>query len=440
MAEKSEKKMEVMVEGKYILAAFDVPKSERKHLEGRRILQGVHVRVDKDGRWMVEGCDSYKLARISNGYVGGKHEWFDFTLPPETVTELKAGDLLTFEPGEDMLRCKLVRLAKGNVTEWEFNLLEGKYPNTDQLVPEAQPFGCYRYAHEFNADYLAVLMGVVKKALGKGEGVVFSVQEGKPNRPVVGYAGDGSVEVTLLIMPQKLDEHHKFGNPAPIGNDAKAVKGLRDELKAAQANEKLWKEMYQKLEAKQGEVVDKGGDAVKLAEELEKVKAERDKFAEKFRAEKAKRVEQKGDGKLKDRVKELEAELKAARKELEDVWKENERLKRPADAPKPPKAPQPKGDAKPAPESDEVAAAEVSLSFMDMDAEGAERCMAAIREVVKAGLESGTVSIRWKGKTQAPIRVEGDTLPFHDELDNLGLRWAGKKKYWYLSPTMPKSA
>jgi len=132
---------------------------------------------------------------------------------------------------------------------------------------------------------------------------------------------------------------------------------------------------------------------------------------------------------LKKQVEELRAELKSTRKELDEVWKENAHLKAK------PKAEVPPAPKAPKHEKVETAAAAVSLSFMDMDAEGAERCMEVIREAVRPGIEDGTVSVRWKGKTLAPIRVEGATKPFHDELDELGLRWAGKSKYWYLSPT-----
>lgn len=403
----AEKKMSVSIEGKHVLAAFDVPKSGRKHLESRRILQGVHVRADKDGRWMVEGCDTYKLARISNGYVGGKHAWFDFTLPPETVAELKAADMLTFEPDLGKGTCKLVRMARGNVTEWEFNLLDGSYPDTDKLIPEGQPFGCYRYAHQVNADYLGVLMGVVRKSLGKGEGVTFSTQEGKPNRPVVGYAEGDGVEVTLLVMPAKLDGHHKLGSERPRSADEKALDGMREELEAARANAEMWKAKALEAEGKPNS---------ELEADLQKARAERDRFAEKFRVEKAKRVEEKGDGKLQDKVKELEGQLKEARAELERVWKENEGLKRTLDAPKPPET---KSEPKPTAEPAQDAAAEVSLATMQAWCEG-------------KGLKAKQTN------EKASIWVLGPSLPYKKELEDMGARWGTSKKYgkgWYIAPS-----
>ena len=408
MAEKSnEKKMTVAIEGKYILAAFDVPKSSMKQLNARRILQGVHIRVDKSGRWMAEGCDSYKLARISNGYIGGKHEWFDFMLPPETVSELKASDMLEFEPNLEKMTCKLTRYAKGVATEWVFNLIDGKYPDTDKLMPGYQPLGCYRYAHLVSADHLAVLMGVVRKSLGKDEGVAFSTEEGKSNRPIVGYAENDGIEVTVLVMPQKMDDHPKFAKEAPRGRDERAVSKVRKELEIANSNLKMWKEKALKLENE--------GDA-KLSEELEEAKAERDKLAEELKAEKAKRNEKKGVGKLEDKVKELEAELSKAKAELEDVWKENEMLKRSTQQTE---APEPESKAEPAPKSDEAATFEVSLETMQAWCEG-------------KGLKAKQMNER------SSIWVLGPSLPYKDELETMGARWGTSKKFgkgWYISPS-----
>ena len=403
----AEKKMEVTIEGKYVLAVFDVPKSNMRELEGRRILQGVHVRVDKGGDWMVEATDSYKLAQVSRGYKGGKCAWFDFTLPPETVAELKATDLLTFEPDMEKMRCKLTRLAKGNLTEWEFNLLEGKYPNTDQLVPDGQPMACYRYAHSLNADHIGVLMGVVKKALGKGEQVVFSTQEGKPNRPVVGYAGGDGVEVTLLVMPVRMDDHHKLGNPRPVGKDEKAVAELvkeRDELKA---NADMWKTSslaaQDKVAALKNEVAElkKGGGS----DEVEKLKAELKKWQERARQEKAKRVEEKGDD-----VKKLSEELKKVRAELDAVWKENAALKAKPKHPEQPAVP-------PAPKAEPSEDAAAVVSLETMQAWCKERSLLASQK-----------------NDAACIWVEGESKPYAEELNGMGFKFSRKRKSWYFDP------
>ena len=77
------------------------------------------------------------------------------------------------------------------------------------------------------------------------------------------------------------------------------------------------------------------------------------------------------------------------------------------------------------------AAAVETLSFIDGNAESAEKVMEALRELTK----DGNVVVRWKGKPMAPIRVEGDTKPFQEELKERGLRWA-RKGFWYLKPTI----
>lgn len=84
----------------------------------------------------------------------------------------------------------------------------------------------------------------------------------------------------------------------------------------------------------------------------------------------------------------------------------------------------------PVPETVETTAVE-TLSFIDGDAESAEKVIEALRELMK----DGNVVVRWKGKPMAPIRVEGDTKPYQEALKERGLRWA-RKGFWYLKPTM----
>ena len=90
-----------------------------------------------------------------------------------------------------------------------------------------------------------------------------------------------------------------------------------------------------------------------------------------------------------------------------------------------------KKEVEPMPEPETVEAVAVEqLSFIDGDAESAEKAMTALRTM----MEGGNVVVRWKGKPMAPIRVEGDTKPYQKELKEAGLRWA-RKGFWYLKPT-----
>lgn len=109
---------------------------------------------------------------------------------------------------------------------------------------------------------------------------------------------------------------------------------------------------------------------------------------------------EKEDEGMKKRIAELEAQLKATRAELETVWKENEVLK-----------------AKPEPKPVEVAAT-VSLS--------------ALTEQMQAWCKDReNVSARRKNEQLCtPVRVEGDTKPYKDELTELGFRYS-KKGFWY---------
>ena len=109
---------------------------------------------------------------------------------------------------------------------------------------------------------------------------------------------------------------------------------------------------------------------------------------------------EKEDEGMKKRIAELEAQLKATRAELETVWKENEVLK-----------------AKPEPKPVEVAAT-VSLS--------------ALTEQMQAWCKDReNVSARRKNEQLCtPVRVEGDTKPYKEELTELGFRYS-KKGFWY---------
>lgn len=112
------------------------------------------------------------------------------------------------------------------------------------------------------------------------------------------------------------------------------------------------------------------------------------------------------DMELKKRIEELEAELAKRNAELEEVWKENETLKR---APKPePKAEEPK----PEPKADMPTA--VTLETMQAWCEG--------KGLLATQKRAGTC-----------IWVEGDSKPYADELKELGFRFAKKRKSWYFA-------
>ena len=138
------------------------------------------------------------------------------------------------------------------------------------------------------------------------------------------------------------------------------------------------------------------------------VKAEQKKEAPKVKAPKAPKKEDT----LEKRIAELEAELKKRNAELDEVWKENERLKAAKQASK---APEPKAEPKPAPKSGEVAPAEISLAAMEKWCEG--------KGLIASQKREGCC-----------IWVEGESKPYADELKEMGFRFAKKRKSWYLDP------
>lgn len=434
MAEKKNERKNngvIRIMGKHLLAAQRFASKE----EGRPILRGVHLTAGEYGRWKLDATDSYKLIRIEGrDDTAVKATDIDIVVPPEALLGVKAGDSVTFEPSADGTTCKVYRFNKrsGEVVS-EVRCTEGKYPNVEKLLPEKEiPRGCYRFVPAVNPGYVKDAMQSIAQSVGDGP-VEVATFEDEDKRPVMLYAGNEDVRVTALVMPIRptswMEKHSPLADARPKGKAEERNRELREELKKAQANADMWKDMYGKLEEKQGEVVDKGGDAVKLAEELEKVKAERDRFAEKFRVEKAKRLEQKGD-KLEERIKKLEsvvqaataelkdevakrekaeADLKAAHKELDAVWKENAHLKakKPQEVPPAPKAPKA--------ERHEETAAAVSLETIRKWCEGKGLIVSQKRE-------------------GCCIWVEGESTAYKDELAAMGLRFSKKRKSWYINP------
>jgi flagellar biosynthesis GTPase FlhF len=242
-----------------------------------------------------------------------------------------------------------------------------------------------------------VLLGAVRKSLGKDAAVELASQERKKCTAIIGYASNDDVKVTLLLMPlQRNEKSSRLGKPTAFGKAEERNRELRDELKAMTANMEMWKSKAMEAE--------KGGAKeleAKLAEAEERAKHNEEKackWAAKAReAEKA--LEQKGEPVDDSRVKELEAELAKVKAELDEVWRENATLK-----------------ATKTKETEKVedTAAEVTLDTMRKWCEG--------KNLVATQKRPGCC-----------IWVEGESKPYESELKELGFRWAGKsRKAWYL--------
>lgn len=460
------------IEGKYILAAYDVPKSGKKELAYRRILQGVLVEVDKDGNWRVSGCDTYKVARITRGYVGGNNHESSFVIPPETVEELKADDMLTFDP-IDQQKCKVTRItkfgkkAKSSVSEWEFNLVEGKYPDIDKLM-SVPPRACYRYAMYVNADFLATLTGIVRKCFGPKACLELATAENEDLRPVVGFAEDKDVRLELLLMQIRQDDQSsRLAKPRPKGDLAETVKELETKLKASEQMVEHYRSKAEKLEVekeeekpqvedetpqekpqvdekKEDDMANKGtfGWVVygttkdgkvgwvsfsrlktnqgaenwlkrTADDELASVKAEYVDSLEEWGA-KAEEVKATLKG-LCDRVVTYTPN-KSGKSGIRSTWeREPEAPKEEAPKLEKPPVEKPKADKPKAPKPPKAEQpAEVSLESM-----------------TEWARERGLVASQ-KNPT-ACIWVEGESKPYADELKQLGFRFAKKRKSWYKS-------
>ena len=202
---------------------------------------------------------------------------------------------------------------------------------------------------------------------------------------------DGEFVTCIERRWSKRKIHLHYPELKPLGHDENIVAKLAaEELK----REKFAKAFAEKCEEKTGIKLDVkpipgGGSAAGFKQEPKK--EETDMTDE-----------------LKARIEELEAQLKARNDELEQVWKENESLKR--------SKPEPKAEApKPEPaKAEHETVAEVSLNTMKAWCEG-------------KGL------IATQKREGACIWVEGDSKPYANELKELGFRFAKKRKSWYFS-------
>jgi uncharacterized coiled-coil protein SlyX len=257
---------------------------------------------------------------------------------------------------------------------------------------------------------------------------------GEQYRPIVGYASDANVKVTVLLMACKRDERTSHLCKAePKGKAAEALEKARKELEAANANAGMWKAKALKLEEEE----EKFGKDVAAANsaQVEELQAEVKKWHERFRKEKAERVKEKGehveDGKLKELEKQLEeqakriaelnaavdekaAELKARNDELDRVWRENESLKR-KDA---------KAIVGTASDGTKVVIAETHHEDMT-DVE------TVTLETMQAWCE-GKNLVATQKRAGTCIWIQGESEPWKDELKELGFRFSPKRKSWYL--------
>ena len=223
------------------------------------------------------------------------------------------------------------------------------------------------------------------------------------NKLKEGNASPNSATYVWRLQKDGRLKHEDFGNFTSWYLDGDFVTCI--ERRYSKRKVELYYPEIKPAQHKEDEVMKRRTEQ-KLAEHG--VKAEQKKEAPKVKAPKAPKKEDT----LEKRIAELEAELKKRNAELDEVWKENERLKAAKQASK---APEPKAEPKPAPKSGEVAPAEISLAAMEKWCEG--------KGLIASQKREGCC-----------IWVEGESKPYADELKEMGFRFAKKRKSWYLDP------
>lgn len=295
--------------------------------------------------------------------------------------------------------------------------VEGDDP--DEYEPSYRADGACEGADFTTAFDPALLDRSLKQAAGGGAATVCATEAHKPIW-ITGEALDGGV----MLMPCRLYNTEALRSPLArreqdAGDLAERIAERSPEARALMdAGKVVVVDMTEERGAKARVV--KGADGKAKAVVVE----EHHDIAERGEEEGERDMEGK-------RIEELEAELKQMREELEQVWKENETLKaaqKPQEAAAAPKqvkrAPKPrKAPCAPtaAAEAVERASVEVTLKFMEQWA--AERGLLATQK-----------------REGCCIWVEGESRPYAAELKELGFKFTGKRKSWYLDPKHAKSA
>lgn len=387
-------KKSIAIDGKYLLAAKEAVSKDKS----RPTLCGIHICVDADERWLVEATDSYRVVRVTDGYIGGKNADHDYILPTEALANVKPSDRLIIELETDT---GSVTIFKGGAGKAEFKAIDGKYPIVDNLIPkEPIPRACYRYAPQFNPALMVGLMKAAERVFGKNLHVELATLEGEEYKPMMMFGKDDGIELTMLLMPTRYDDKRTLLGAAAKNDNAK----LRKELKEREANAEMWKRNCLKAEEKQAE----------LEGQLVELKA---KIAAEPKVEEPKKPEPPKPTKPKAAPKKPTAKKPAAKKPAD---KKPAAKEKPKAAPK--KAAKPKKE--PEPQKAEPVAMAVSLETMT------EWCKEHKGTQAAQYGEGNAIWVYGVGKKAAELQAE---------LKKLGFAWAPKGRHgagWWAKPKM----
>lgn len=128
--------------------------------EGRPILQGIHMAFDKNGN-VFSATDSHRLGQVKSGAFDGDKK---ITVPAKSLEYA----MKTFDLSADVVIFPTeqnIALANGN-TIFHCRLLEGKYPNTSNLIPIQYQSNLVLNKEEFR-EALEILVKIAKNSTVK---------------------------------------------------------------------------------------------------------------------------------------------------------------------------------------------------------------------------------------------------------------------------------
>lgn len=162
---------------------------------GTTSLEGVHVRADKDGRITVEGCDRHQLLREWVERSGGPS--LDFIVRAKSVSVIAKLFANTERLTVELCGMKALVGSDDASVRFETSLMEGPYPDTNQIIKQELP-------HSATVDRVALLAAVKRVAAVSANDILLVRMDWNADRVVVSGVGDDDVGTSEDVVPCEL--------------------------------------------------------------------------------------------------------------------------------------------------------------------------------------------------------------------------------------------
>lgn len=173
--------------------------------DARPILTAAHMRLG-NGELVLEAADGFRLSKVT-AEVGYSGEKIEALIPASTLDELWRAVGGKFE-GE--LKLELTpnqAIIKAGSLDWISQLIEGSFPNVDQIIPSTST----TKVEVARKELLSALSIVTPYARDTANVVVFTVRPGTDNEPGSLHLfarspelGDGKQEISAIVEGEEL--------------------------------------------------------------------------------------------------------------------------------------------------------------------------------------------------------------------------------------------